>query len=168
MTSEGNERTSSKKNVRRGVPQSVFVASLTLAVIVAFVAGTRSDELYRIVAPVFGVKVAQRDLDASILKETYRELASNYDGELDISKLSDGAARGMVEAVGDKHTVFMDKKEAAEFQESLNGDLTGIGAEIGVRNNQPTVLRVINDSPAAKAGLQKGDVFVYKRRDFYI
>ena len=160
MTSEENERTSSKKNVRRGVPQSVFVASLTLAVIVAFVAGTRSDELYRIVAPVFGVKVAQRDLDASILKETYRELASNYDGELDISKLSDGAARGMVEAVGDKHTVFMDKKEAAEFQESLNGDLTGIGAEIGVRDNQPTVLRVINDSPAAKAGLQKGDVFV--------
>ena len=160
MTSEGNERTSSKKNVRRGVPQSVFVASLTLAVIVAFVAGTRSDELYRIVAPVFGMKVAQRDLDASILKETYRELASNYDGELDISKLSDGAARGMVEAAGDKHTVFMDKKEATEFQESLNGDLTGIGAEIGVRNNQPTVLRVINDSPAAKAGLQKGDVFV--------
>ena len=66
----------------------------------------------------------------------------------------------MVEAAGDKHTVFMDGKEAAEFQESLNGDLTGIGAEIGVRNNQPTVLRVINDSPAAKAGLQKGDVFV--------
>ena len=29
-----------------------------------------------------------------------------------------------------------------------------------MRNNQPTVLRVINDSPAAKAGLQKGDVFV--------
>ena len=96
----------------------------------------------------------------SILKETYRELVSNYDGELDASKLSDGAARGMVEAAGDKHTVFMDGKEAAEFQESLNGDLTGIGAEIGVRNNQPTVLRVINDSPAAKAGLQKGDVFV--------
>ena len=115
MASEENERISSRKNVRRGVPRSVFVASLTLAVVIAFAAGTRSDELYRIVAPVFGVKVAQRDIDASILKETYRELASNYDGELDISKLSDGAARGMVEAAGDKHTVFMDKKEATEF-----------------------------------------------------
>ena len=67
MTAEGDEQTGSKKNVRRGVSRSVFAASLTLAVVVAFVAGTRSDELYRIVAPVFGVKVAQRDLDVSIL-----------------------------------------------------------------------------------------------------
>ena len=69
MTSEGNERTSSKKNVRRGVPQSVFVASLTLAVIVAFVAGTRRDGPYWLVSPVFGMKVAERGLDGSLRNE---------------------------------------------------------------------------------------------------
>jgi carboxyl-terminal processing protease len=38
--------------------------------------------------------------------------------------------------------------------------VSGIGCEIGVRNDQPTVLRVISNSPAEQAGLQVGDVFV--------
>lgn len=157
---EEKESTDAKKTTRRGVSQSVFLASIALAVVVSFAAGTRSEELYRVIAPVFGIKVAKQDLDTTVLKETYRALAENYDGELDAAKLSDGAARGMVAATGDKYTAFMDQDEAAEFQKDLNGDLSGIGAEIGVRNDQPTVLRVLDDSPAEQAGLQKGDVFV--------
>lgn len=160
LMAEEKESTGTKKTTRRGVSQPVFLASIALAVVVSFAAGMRSEELYRVVAPVFGVKVAKQDLDTAVLKETYRALAENYDGKLDAAKLSDGAARGMVAAAGDKYTTFMDQDEAAEFQKDLNGDLSGIGAEIGVRNDQPTVLRVLDDSPAAQAGLQKGDVFV--------
>ena len=160
LMAEEKEPTEAKKTTRRGVSQPVFLASIALAVVVSFAAGMRSEELYRVVAPVFGVKVAKQDLDTAVLKETYRALTENYDGELDAAKLSDGAARGMVAAAGDKYTAFMDQDEAAEFQKDLNGDLSGIGAEIGVRNDQPTVLRVLDDSPAAQAGLQKGDVFV--------
>ena len=159
VSEESTEAHKQTNELRHRNARVLNITVLVVAIVVSFIAGTRSDELYRVVGPVFGVKVAQQDLDTSILKETYRQLVANYDGQLDVAKLSDGAARGMVEAAGDQYTAFMDEEEATEFQKDLSGNLSGIGAEIGVRNGQPTVLRVINDSPALQAGLQKGDVF---------
>lgn len=160
MANEQGVENKGRKPRQRKVSQGVFLASLVLAIIVSFAAGTRSEEIYQIAAPIFGIKVAKQPLDTEVMKETYRQLAANYDGDLDANKLSDGAARGMVKAVGDDYTTFLDKEEAAEFNKSLNGEVSGIGAEIGVRNLQPTVLRVLDDSPAKKAGLKTGDIFV--------
>lgn len=160
MANEQGVENKGRKPRRRKVSQGVFLASLVLAIIVSFAAGTRSEEIYQIAAPIFGIKVAKQPLDTEVMKEAYRQLAANYDGDLDANKLSDGAARGMVKAVGDDYTTFLDKEEAAEFNKSLNGEVSGIGAEIGVRNLQPTVLRVLDDSPAKKAGLKTGDIFV--------
>ena len=160
MANEQGTGTMAQKRLPRRVSQGVFLASLVLVAVISFVAGMRSDELYHIVAPIFGVKVAKQPLNTEIMNEVYRELVANYDGDLDVDKLSDGAARGMTKAVGDDYTSFMDKKEAAEFNKDLNGEISGIGAEIGMRGLQPTVLRVIDDSPAKKAGLKAGDVFV--------
>ena len=160
MANEQGVENKGQKPRQRKVSQSVFLASLVLAIIVSFAAGTRSEEIYQIAAPIFGIKVAKQPLDTEVMKEAYRQLAANYDGDLDANKLSDGAARGMVKAVGDDYTTFLDKEEAAEFNKSLNGEVSGIGAEIGVRNLQPTVLRVLDDSPAKKAGLKTGDIFV--------
>ena len=160
MANEQGVENKGRKPRQRKVSQGVFLASLVLAIIVSFAAGTRSEEIYQIAAPIFGIKVARQPLDTEVMKEAYRQLAANYDGDLDANKLSDGAARGMVKAVGDDYTTFLDKEEAAEFNKSLNGEVSGIGAEIGVRNLQPTVLRVLDDSPAKKAGLKTGDVFV--------
>lgn len=160
MANEQGVENKWRKPRQRKVSQGVFLASLVLAIIVSFAAGTRSEEIYQIAAPIFGIKVAKQPLDTEVMKEAYRQLAANYDGDLDANKLSDGAARGMVKAVGDDYTTFLDKEEAAGFNKSLNGEVSGIGAEIGVRNLQPTVLRVLDDSPAKKAGLKTGDIFV--------
>lgn len=160
MANEQGVENRGRKPRQRKVSQGVFLASLVLVIIVSFAAGTRSEEIYQIAAPIFGIKVAKQPLDTEVMKEAYRQLAANYDGDLDANKLSDGAARGMVKAVGDDYTTFLDKEEAAEFNKSLNGEVSGIGAEIGVRNLQPTVLRVLDDSPAKKAGLKTGDIFV--------
>ena len=160
MANEQGVENKGRKPRQRKVSQGVFLASLVLAIIVSFAAGTRNEEIYQIAAPIFGIKVAKQPLDTEVMKEAYRQLAANYDGDLDANKLSDGAARGMVKAVGDDYTTFLDKEEAAEFNKSLNGEVSGIGAEIGVRNLQPTVLRVLDASPAKKAGLKTGDIFV--------
>ena len=142
------------------VSKSTLLLSVALVAVVAFVAGTRSDQLYAAIAPVFGIKASADTLDTAVLQQAFRELRANYDGELDAAKLTDGAARGMVAAAGDQYTVFMDKEEAEQFNKDLSGQISGIGSEIGVRNDQPTVLRVLTDSPAEKAGLKAGDVFV--------
>ena len=142
------------------VSKSTFFVSIALVALVGYIAGTRSDQLYAAIAPVFGIKASADSLNTSILQDAYRNLKANYDGKLDADALSDGAVRGMVAAADDRYTVFMDKKEAEEFNRGLSGQVSGIGSEIGRRSNQPTVLRVLNDSPAEKAGVKSGDVFV--------
>ena len=142
------------------VSKPTLLLSIALVAVVAFVAGTRSDQLYAAIAPVFGIKASADTLDTAVLQQAFRELKANYDGTLDAGKLTDGAARGMVTAAGDKYTVFMDKDEAEQFNKDLRGEISGIGCEIGVRGDRATVLRVLDDSPAEAAGVRPGDVFV--------
>lgn len=68
-----------------------------------------------------------------------------------------GAVSGMVDAVGDPYTVFMDPKLAQEFAESLSGTFEGIGAEIGIRDEILTIIAPLPDTPAQKSGLLAGD-----------
>jgi carboxyl-terminal processing protease len=80
---------------------------------------------------------------------------------LDTQKMIYGAIKGMVEAVGDPYTIFMNPKENKEFQDMLEGTLEGIGAELTVRNGVLTVISPLKNSPAKKAGLQPEDI-IYK------
>src|ERR1700757_3294910 len=128
---------------------------------IGYAAGTRNDQIVGAVAPVLGFKVETGTLDLSAVQTTYRQLKSNFDGSLDTQSLINGASRGLVAAAGDDYTIYMDKKEADDFNKDLSGDIGGgIGAEIGSRNSKPTVLRTLNDTPAQKSGLQTGDVIV--------
>ncbi len=148
------------KKTRGHVSATTFFVTIALVAMVAFIAGTRSDQLLAAVAPLFGLKVATGTVDTQVMQEAYRNLKANYDGTLDSSALSDGAAKGLVAAAGDRYTVFMDKKEAEAFNKELSGEVSGIGCEIGVRSGQPTVLRVISGSPAENEGVKAGDIFV--------
>lgn len=147
--------------VQRGISKNVYFITIALTVLIGFVAGTRSNELFALVAPVLGIKVETGTLDLKSLQSTYQQLKANYDGTLDNQKLIDGASRGLVEAAGDQYTVFMDAKEAEDFDKDLSGEIGGgIGAEIGIRNNHPTIIRVLDNHPAQKAGLQAGDIIM--------
>ena len=132
---------------------------MTVVAVVAFIAGTRSDELYRLVGPVLGISVPQSELATGEIEQTYKTLYKYYDGKLDADALSEGASRGLVEAAGDSYTTYLSKEQADEFEKELSGDIGGgIGAEIGVRKDVPTIIRVLDNHPAKNAGLQAGDV----------
>ncbi len=101
------------------------------------------------------------DLDVSSLQQTYHALKENYDGTIDDKALIDGANQGMVSALGDEYTVYMNRDQTDEFDDSLSGNIGGgVGIEVGLRDNQPTVLRLLRDNPAEKAGLQVGDTII--------
>ncbi len=68
-----------------------------------------------------------------------------------------GAIQGMVASLGDPYSLYFPPKAADEFSKDLSGELEGIGAEIGVKNNQLLVVSPLPDSPAEKAGLRPGD-----------
>lgn len=146
---------------RAGISKRIYFLTIMLTIVVGFVAGTRSNELLAVVAPALGFKVETGTLELGAVQKTYQQLKANYDGTLDTQKLIDGASRGLVAAAGDQYTLFMDAKEAEEFDKELSGNIGGgIGAEIGVRANHPTIIRVLADNPAEKAGLKAGDVIV--------
>ena len=141
-------------------PLSWFL-TLVIVAIVSFVAGARSDALFANVASVFGVRTSNKTIDLSSVQKTYQELIANYDGKLDNQKLIYGANRGLVEAAGDPHTAYMDPDETKEFDKSLSGQIGGgIGAEIGLRNNKPTIIKPLENSPAQKAGIKAGEAIV--------
>lgn len=141
--------------------QSVQFLAVIIVAIVSFAAGTRYETIFAAAAPMFGVRASNKTIDLSSVQETYQQLAANYDGKLDTQKLIYGASRGLVAAVGDKHTSYMDPEESEEFKKSLSGNIGGgIGAEIGLRNNKPTIIKPLNDSPAQKAGIKAGEVIM--------
>lgn len=69
-----------------------------------------------------------------------------------------GSIKGLVNSLEDPYTVFMTPEETKQFEENLNGQLEGIGAELGVQDGFLIVLSPLKDSPAEKAGLLPGDI----------
>ncbi|MBI3889536.1 PDZ domain-containing protein, partial [Candidatus Saccharibacteria bacterium] len=137
---------------------SAFVLIIGIALMIGYAGGTRNDQIVATVGPALGFKVASGTIDLSSVENTFRQLKSNFDGDLDEKALIQGASKGLVAASGDIHTEYFTEKEAKQFKDDLSGDIGGgIGAEIGMREKVPTVIRALKDTPAEKAGLQSGD-----------
>lgn len=150
-----NEGNSAAKSRSNGLLICLIIA------IVSFAAGMRSDVIFGTIGPLFGLRSETGTLDLSSVQETYRSLKANFDGDLDAEKLIQGASRGLVDAAGDPHTVYLDPTGVEELENSLSGNIGGgIGAEIGLRNDQPTVIRPLKNSPAINEGVQAGDVIL--------
>ena len=76
---------------------------------------------------------------------------------LDADALRQGAIRGMLEALDDPYTSYLDAEAYQLGLSDLEGKFEGIGAHIGIRDNQLTIIAPIADSPADKAGIRTGD-----------
>jgi len=94
-----------------------------------------------------------------ILAEAWQQLSEDYvdKSKLDPEKLSQGAVKGMMEALDDPYSGYVDPKLKELEMAELSGKFEGIGAVISIRDEQLTVVAPIADSPAEKAGIMAGD-----------
>jgi len=154
----------SKKGHKKTGNRNLSVMTLlifALTALLGYVAGTYHYQIEATVGSIFGYKAYSGTIDLSSLQQTYSKLASNYDGALDTKLLVQGANRGLVEAAGDDYTVYMSPQESTDFDNSLSGNIGGgIGAEIGVGDGNPKIIRTLPDNPAIKAGLAANDVIL--------
>lgn len=99
------------------------------------------------------------DIEKSINK-IKKIIDEHYLGDVDESKLKDGALKGYVEAVGDEYTEYYTKEEMDSFEEDTLGNFTGIGIYMvkDSENNVIKVLTPIDGTPAYNAGIQPGDI----------
>lgn len=152
--SETTEQVQPKRSKRSNIP--VIIGVLLLGIFI----GTRSGDIAAWLGGQDGT------LNTKGVDAIYRDLQKRYDGTIDKTKLEDGMKKGLVAGLGDEYTEYMTAEEAQEFDDQLNGSIGGgIGAEIGRRNNQPTIVRVLDNLPAKRAGLLAGDTIVAVNND---
>ena len=141
---------------------NAIIISVVLAII-GIIIGANFGNWFSDLAPYFGLKKRYSSgMDWSSLDEVYNKLATTYNGEMVTSKMIEGAKKGMVEALGDIYTVYMDAEESADFYDDLHGNVgSGVGIEMGLRDGYVRVLRTLPDNPARRAGILAGDI-IYK------
>ncbi len=144
---------------------SAIVLSVALAVLGVFV-GVNWNSWFSGFAPYLGLKSSVKsNIDWSSLDEVYNKLVASYNGEISTKDVVEGAKKGLVEALGDNYTVYMGATEAADYYDSLHGNVgSGIGVEMGLRDGYVRVLRTLPDNPAREAGILAGDI-LYKVDD---
>ena len=100
------------------------------------------------------------EVDLDLMWTVWGILDSDYlhDDLLDSEMMVYGAVKGLVNALDDPYTVFMDPEETEQFSQSLEGQLEGIGAELTVEDGLLIIVTPLKNSPAEKAGLIPGDV----------
>ena len=156
-TDSALQQNNSVKKKQSVAKVTIFVALISLGTGLFF--GYNERYIEAALSNIMGQKMSTAELDLSNVQYTYQKLVANYDGELDDEKLIQGASRGLVEAVGDDYTVFLDAEEAEEFSNDLQGSIGGgIGAELFSKDGNVTIANVLDGTPALKAGLKAGDV----------
>jgi len=87
-------------------------------------------------------------------------LQTEYVTEVEREKLIDGAISGMMNALDDPYSVYMEAEVANKFSQSIEGSFSGIGAEVSLENGQVVVVSPIKGSPAERGGLLAKDIIL--------
>ncbi|KKQ73582.1 MAG: Carboxyl-terminal protease [Berkelbacteria bacterium GW2011_GWB1_38_5] len=98
-----------------------------------------------------------KEVDFSIFWDAWKIVTEKYVGKYDPQKLVYGAIKGMVEALGDPYSGFMEPGNSKQFLEDLSGEIQGIGAELSKKDSQLIIISPLSSSPAEKAGLKAKD-----------
>jgi carboxyl-terminal processing protease len=161
-------------NIGSQKKQHVFIYGIvTVGLLLAFGAGTvmgTNLDVYR------NVTNAQGDVQLTKVADLYSKTRSpevSFDEywnvwdtiqekyveqDIDDVSLFYGSIEGMVESLDDPYSVYFPPVQAKEFAQNLAGEFEGIGAEIGKKDDQLTVIAPLPSSPAEQAGLRTGDV----------
>lgn len=98
----------------------------------------------------------QLDLFGDVLER----VRSDYVDKPDDSMLIDSAINGMLAAL-DPHSAYLNPKSFRDMQVQTRGEFGGLGIEVTMENGVVKVVSPIDDTPAAKAGVQTNDLITH-------
>lgn len=110
-----------------------------------------------LVCLLLGINSGSNALDIGRFFLAMRFIEINYVQEVSKRNLIDGAINGMVNSLGDPHSIYLAPKLYSQLRAETNGSFGGIGVYMGFKNGGVQVVNVIPDGPGQKAGLQAGD-----------
>lgn len=149
-----------KKNI---LAACAVIAAVIVLLGAGFLAGFRTGERFPKVITVqelTGTSAGQpAALDFGTFWQAWDVVGKNY---LNAAKISAqdkvyGAIAGLVRSLNDPYSVFLSPKDNQKFEQDVQGNFGGIGAEIGMKKNQLVVIAPLKDTPASRAGLKAND-----------
>ncbi len=110
---------------------------------------------------VMGTRSSPRQ-SLGVVEQVWNIIFQDYvdKDKLDAQALAQGAIRGMVEALDDPYTSYLDAAAYELNMKSLEGKFDGIGAYVNAEDGQVVVIAPVAGSPADKAGIKAGDVIL--------
>ncbi|WP_420467281.1 S41 family peptidase [Panacagrimonas sp.] len=97
--------------------------------------------------------------DLQVFVEILNRIKSDYVEPIEDKVLLENAVRGMLTGL-DPHSAYLDAEEFKEMNISTSGKFGGLGIEVQLQNGFVRVVSPIDDTPAARAGIQPGDLII--------
>lgn len=113
-----------------------------------------------VVAGGLGVRAASNEgayRQLGVYSEVLSRVRSEYVEEPNVAQVTDGALHGLLEAL-DANSSYLNPTEYKQFKEHKNDGKAGIGAAISKRFGYGAIISVLPNGPAAKAGVEAGDI----------
>ncbi|MFH0792651.1 MAG: S41 family peptidase [bacterium] len=124
-----------------GILSLVLAGKVTMSAVAAQKTAETSDDFYRY---------------SQVFAEIFKEIKDKYVDEVDSRQLFEGAIRGMFFEL-DPHSQYMGPDAYSQLEKDTEGEFSGIGIHITLRNAILTVMSPIPGSPAAQMGVQAWD-----------
>jgi carboxyl-terminal processing protease len=94
-----------------------------------------------------------------LFTQVFEQIRLGYVEEVSDTELLNNAIAGLLLEL-DPHSVYLDTEHYSDLQESATGEYGGLGLEVGGERGLIKVISPIDDTPAAKAGIEAGDLIV--------
>lgn len=98
--------------------------------------------------------------DFAVFWDVWHVVENDFFGEADRQAMIQGAIKGMVGALDDPYTQYIDPQQNAIMRQDDSGGFEGIGATVDMVDGRLTIVSPLPDSPADRAGLKAGDVIL--------
>src|SRR5574344_431440 len=153
-----DKKKTNKKPEHKNCDKKKITQFTSTEVIILMIVGILAGSVSTIIVYSCGSKYVKVDSNLQTLITTYNNIVENYYDDVDTNKVIDGAVSGMLKAVDDPYTTYMDSTTYSNFNINLAGSYTGLGVEVSEIDSKLTIAGIFKDSPAADVGLKLGDI----------
>jgi carboxyl-terminal processing protease len=134
----------------------ITISAVSLLLVVSFIL------VFSVGCAIGTEKLSDEDLSLKVVEEVWNLIFSDYvdRDELDTAALGEGAIEGMLDALDDPYSSYMDPESFELSWSGIEGKFQGIGAYVSMKDDKITIIAPITGSPADKAGIRAGDIIL--------
>lgn len=138
--------------------RALLIASGVLLILALLVASFLAGTMFK--SKLIATAVPEAGISYALLSEVIGVISHSYVDKVEEEQLTVGAVKGMLRELEDPYTHYLDPSDYEKFVEETEGQFSGVGMEVGMKEESVVVVAPIADTPAFEAGLKAGDIII--------